>query len=113
MFMFGLKIVKEEEYSTLISHLEKAKQELNEKVGEIKKLNARIKELECSAERFDVRDEAENISTSCNTVGHVGLITDVTESALTVDKPAKRQRRTVKKTDGDIPRRKRVVQKKD
>lgn len=91
--MFGLKIVKSQDYSNLERQLMNALQDGYFKGKEIAALQLKIKELE---------DKIESLSAP---VKGVTLITDVAEAPLTVEK----KKRVVKKATTST--RKRVVHK--
>ena len=100
--MFGLKLVKKEDYSVLEYQLEKAQELLSVKECEIKTLNSRILDLENT-----VKDLLRKVDAKPETI----LLTDVAEAPLKEEKKtAKKPRNTVKKTEGTTPRKK-VVHK--
>ena len=106
--MFGLKIVKKEDYSVLEYQLEKAQTLLDEKDCEIKTLNSRIQDLENT-----VKDLLRKVSDSStpDAKPETILLTDVAEVPLAEEKPVKKPRKTVKKTEGVKTPRKKVVKK--
>lgn len=91
--MFGLKIVKSQDYSNLEWQLKNALEDVSIKTKKIDELQLKVKELE---------DKIKSLSTPAN---GVTLITDVAEAPLTVEK----KKRVVKKTTTST--RKRVVHK--
>ena len=91
--MFGLKIVKSQDYSNLEWQLKNALADVYIKTKKIDELLLKVKELE---------DKIKSLSVSVN---GVKLITDVAEAPLTVEK----KKRVVKKTTTST--RKRVVHK--
>ena len=90
--MFGLKIVKSQDYSNLEWQLKNALEDVYIKTKKIDELLLKVKELE---------DKIKSLSAPAN---GVTLITDVAESPLTVEK-----KRVVKKATTST--RKRVVRK--
>ena len=90
--MFGLKIVKSQDYSNLEWQLKNALEDVYIKTKKIDELLLKVKELE---------DKIKSLSAPAN---GVTLITDVAEAPLTVEK-----KRVVKKTTTST--RKRVVHK--
>ena len=90
--MFGLKIVKSQDYSNLEWQLKNALADVYIKTKKIDELLLKVKELE---------DKIKSLSAPAN---GVTLITDVAEAPLTVEK-----KRVVKKTTTST--RKRVVHK--
>ena len=106
--MFGLKVVKKEDYSVLEYQLEKAQELLSAKECEIKTLNSRIQDLENT-----VKDLLRKVSDSStpDAKPETILLTDVAEAPLKEEKKtAKKPRNTVKKTESTTPRKK-VVHK--
>ena len=91
--MFGLKIVKSQDYLNLEWRLINALEDVDIKAKKIDELLLKVKELE---------DKIKSLSTPAN---GVTLITDVAEAPLTVEK----KKRVVKKTTTST--RKRVVHK--
>ena len=91
--MFGLKIVKSQDYLDLEWRLNSALIDVEAKAKKIDELLLKVKELE---------DKIKSLSTPAN---GVTLITDVAEAPLTVEK----KKRVVKKTTTST--RKRVVHK--
>ena len=91
--MFGLKIVKSQDYLDLEWRLNSALIDVEAKAKKIDELLLKVKELE---------DKIKSLSTPAN---GVTLITDVVEAPLTVEK----KKRVVKKTTTST--RKRVVHK--
>ena len=91
--MFGLKIVKSQDYLDLEWRLNSALIDVEVKTKKIDELLLKVKELE---------DKIKSLSTPAN---GVTLITDVAEAPLTVEK----KKRVVKKTTTST--RKRVVHK--
>ena len=107
--MFGLKVIRKEDYSVLEYQLEKAQELLSTKECEIKTLNSRIQDLENT-----VKDLLKKVSDSStpDAKPETILLTDVAAAPLkeekkTVNKP----RKTVKKTEGVKAPRKKVVHK--
>ena len=103
--MFGLKIVKESDYSVLEYQLERAQTLLDNKDCEIKTLNSRVQDLEnevrCLLKKLSDHKSAEESKPE-----NVVLLSDVAE------KPVKKTRKTVKKPEGTVKApRKRVVHK--
>lgn len=92
--MFGLKIVKSQDYSNLEWQLKNALEDVYIKTKKIDELLLKVKELE---------DKIKSLSAPAN---GVTLITDVAEAPLTVEK-----KRVVKKATTST--RKRVVHKTD
>ena len=90
--MFGLKIVKSQDYSNLEWQLKNALEDVSIKTKKIDELLLKVKELE---------DKIKSLSAPAN---GVTLITDVAEAPLTVEK-----KRVVKKATTST--RKRVVHK--
>ena len=90
--MFGLKIVKSQDYSNLEWQLKNALENVSIKTKKIDELLLKVKELE---------DKIKSLSAPAN---GVTLITDVAEAPLTVEK-----KRVVKKATTST--RKRVVHK--
>ena len=90
--MFGLKIVKSQDYSNLEWQLKNALEDVSIKTKKIDELLLKVKELE---------DKIKSLSAPAN---GVTLITDVAEAPLTVEK-----KRVVKKATSST--RKRVVHK--
>ena len=91
--MFGLKIVKSQDYSDLEWQLKNALEDVHVKTKKIDELMLKVKELE---------DKIKSLSEPAK---GVTLITDVAEAPLTVEK----KKRVVKKTTTST--RKRVVHK--
>ena len=91
--MFGLKIVKSQDYLDLEWRLNSALMDVEAKAKKIDELLLKVKELE---------DKIKSLSAPAN---GVTLITDVAEAPLTVEK----KKRVVKKTTTST--RKRVVHK--
>lgn len=91
--MFGLKIVKSQDYSNLEWQLKNALEDVSIKTKKIDELQLKVKELE---------DKIKSLSEPVN---GVTLITDVAEVPLTVEK----KKRVIKK--GTTSTRKRVVHK--
>ena len=110
--MFGLKIVKKEDYSVLEYQLERAQTLLDNKDCEIKTLTSRVQDLEnevkCLMKKLsDHLDSAEESKQE-----NVVLLSDVAETPLVEEKPVKKTRKTVKKPEGTVKTpRKRVVHK--
>ena len=109
--MFGLKIVKKEDYSVLENQLERVQTLLDNKDCEIKTLNSRIRDLEnevrCLMKKLSDHDSAEESKPE-----NVILLSDVAESPLVEEKPVKKTRKSVKKPEGTVKTpRKRVVHK--
>lgn len=92
--MFGLKIVKSQDYSNLEWQLKNALEDVSIKTKKIDELQLKVKELE---------DKIKSLSTPEK---EVTLITDVGEAPLTVKK-----KRVVKKTGSTT--RKKVVHKSE
>ena len=92
--MFGLKIVKSQDYSNLEWQLKNALEDVHAKTKKIDELMLKVKELE---------DKIKSLSTPEK---EVTLITDVGEAPLTVKK-----KRVVKKTGSTT--RKKVVHKSE
>ena len=92
--MFGLKIVKSQDYSDLEWQLKNALEDVHAKTKKIDELMLKVKELE---------DKIKSLSTPEK---EVTLITDVGEAPLTVKK-----KRVVKKTGSTT--RKKVVHKSE
>ena len=92
--MFGLKIVKSQDYSNLEWQLKNALEDVHAKTKKIDELLLKVKELE---------DKIKSLSTPEK---EVTLITDVGEAPLTVKK-----KRVVKKTGSTT--RKKVVHKSE
>ena len=90
--MFGLKIIKSQDYSNLEWQLKNALEDVSIKTKKIDELLLKVKELE---------DKIKSLSAPAN---GVTLITDVAEAPLTVEK-----KRVVKKATTST--RKRVVHK--
>lgn len=107
--MFGLKLIKKEDYSVLEYQLEKAQTLLDEKDCEIKTLNSRIQDLENTVK--DLLRKVSDSSTPDAKPENVVLLSDVAETPLVEEKPAKKPRKSVKKTDGVKTPRKKVVKK--
>ena len=107
--MFGLKLIKKEDYSVLEYQLEKAQTLLDEKDCEIKTLNSRIQDLENTVR--DLLRKVSDSSTPDSKPENVVLLSDVAETPLVEEKPAKKPRKSVKKTDGVKTPRKKVVKK--
>lgn len=107
--MFGLKIVKSEDYSLMEGQLRSALDQVIIRDSEIKRLQSRIQELERDVEYFrsKVSDNAES-ETKPETI----LLTDVAEIPLTEEKKTRKPRRTVKKTEGTTTRKK-IVHKNE
>ena len=91
--MFGLKIVKSQDYSNLEWQLKNALEDVRVKTKKIDELMLKVKELE---------DKIKSLSEPAK---GVTLITDVAEAPLTVEK----KKRVVKKTTTST--RKRIVHK--
>ena len=108
--MFGLKLVKEEDYSVLVYQLEKAQTLLDTKDCEIKTLTSRVQDLEnevrCLLKKLSDHNSAEESKPE-----NVVLLSDVAETPLAEEKPAKKTRKVVKKTEGVKTPRKKVVHK--
>ena len=107
--MFGLKLIKKEDYSVLEYQLEKAQTLLDEKDCEIKTLNSRIQDLENTVR--DLLRKVSDSSTPDAKPENVVLLSDVAETPLVEEKSAKKPRRAVKKTEGVKTPRKKVVKK--
>ena len=107
--MFGLKLIKKEDYSVLEYQLEKAQTLLDEKDCEIKTLNSRIQDLENTVR--DLLRKVSDSSTPDAKPENVVLLSDVAETPLVEEKSAKKPRKSVKKTDGVKTPRKKVVKK--
>jgi hypothetical protein len=107
--MFGLKLIKKEDYSVLEYQLEKAQSLLDEKDCEIKTLNSRIQDLENTVR--DLLRKVSDSSTPDAKPENVVLLSDVAETSLVEEKSVKKPRRTVKKTEGVKTPRKKVVKK--
>ena len=107
--MFGLKLIKKEDYSVLEYQLEKAQTLLDEKDCEIKTLNSRIQDLENTVR--DLLRKVSDSSTHDAKPENVVLLSDVAETPLVEEKSAKKPRRAVKKTEGVKTPRKKVVKK--
>ena len=93
--MFGLKIVKSQDYSDLEWQLKNALEDVSIKTKKIDELMLKVKELE---------DKIKSLSEPAK---GVTLITDVAEAPLTVEK----KKRVVKKTGSTT--RKKVVHKSE
>ena len=93
--MFGLKIVKSQDYSDLEWQLKNALEDVSVKTKKIDELMLKVKELE---------DKIKSLSTPTN---GVTLITDVAEAPLAVEK----KKRVVKKATTST--RKRVVHRSE
>ena len=104
--MFGLKIVKKEDYSVLEYQLEKAQALLDERECDIKTLNSRIQELENELKLALKKIADAEPKKEPNTI----LLSDVAETPLTEEKP-KRQRRVTKKAEGVKTPRKKAASK--
>ena len=109
--MFGLKIVKESDYSVLEYQVERAQTLLDNKDCEIKTLNSRVQDLEnevrCLLKKLSDHKSAEESKPE-----NVVLLSDVAETPLVEEKPVKKTRKTVKKAEGTVKApRKRVVHK--
>ena len=107
--MFGLKLIKKEDYSVLEYQLEKAQTLLDEKDCEIKTLNSRIQDLENTVR--DLLRKVSDSSTPDAKPENVVLLSDVAETPLVEEKSAKKPRKSVKKTEGVKTPRKKVVKK--
>ena len=108
--MFGLKLIKKEDYSVLEYQLEKAQTLLDEKDCEIKTLNSRIQDLENTVR--DLLRKVSDSSTPDAKPENVVLLSDVAETNLVMEeKSVKKPRKTVKKTEGVKTPRKKVVKK--
>lgn len=108
--MFGLKIIKKQEYLDILERNELYQREAADKAvqvsnleGEVKFLNGRVSELEQQVRDLYVE--------KANT-GQPVLLEDVAEAPLEVEKPVKKTRKVVKKTEGTKPRKK-VVHKSE
>ena len=108
--MFGLKLVKKEDYSVLEYQLERAQTLLDNKDCEIKTLNSRVQDLEnevrCLLQKLSDHNSAEESKPE-----NVVLLSDVAEKPLSEEEPVKKRRRVVKKTDTVKAPRKKVVKK--
>lgn len=105
--MFGFKLVKEEDYVLLEGQLRNALDEVLVKDSEIKRLHARIQELELDNRAYRERLADRELDGRSETI----LLTDVAETPLVEEKKsARKPRKTVKKTEGSTIRRK-VVHK--
>lgn len=102
--MFGLKIVKEQDYSVLEYQLEKAQTQLDERDCEIKTLNSRIQDLENEVKSLLKKLSDHNGAEESKP--EVVLLTDVAEKPLAEETPVKKTRKVVKKTEESKPRKK-------
>ena len=105
--MFGLKIVKSQDYADLNWRLEQALALIDEKDTRIAELNDTISKKDAEIEKYKKSKKQEN------PVKNVVLLTDVAETPL-VEEPKSegKPKRVVKKTGGSKTRRK-VVRKTD
>lgn len=105
--MFGLKIIKEDDYSALKYQLQSAQDLLIEKECTIKSLKTRIQELEDEVNDF-MKKGLENLER--NSKPETVLLTDIAETPLKEEKKtARKTKRVVKKVDGTS--RKKIVRK--
>ena len=108
--MFGLKIIKKQEYLDILERNELYQREAADKAvqvsnleGEVKFLNGRVSELEQQVKDLYVEKTKTNQAV---------LLEDVAEAPLEVAKPVKKTRKVVKKTEGTKTRKK-VVHKSE
>ena len=105
--MFGLKIIKEDDYSALKYQLQSAQDLLIEKECTIKSLKTRIQELEDEVNDL-MKKGLENQER--NSKPETVLLTDIAEVPLKEEKKtARKTKRVVKKVDGTS--RKKIVRK--
>ena len=108
--MFGLKIVKKQEYSDLKWRLDNVISIADSKELTIQEQAAIIKKL--SSEVEDLKNRISELETPSKPLDEPVLITDVAEAPLKEEKPVKKPRKTVQKKEGTAPR-KRVVHKSE
>lgn len=94
--MFGLKLVRKQDYTNLKRELTDSQALLAEKYGIIKSLESEIKKL--NDKIADLEKQTTTPQKTSSKVKKIELLTDVAEEPLKVEQKTTKRRRFVKKT---------------
>lgn len=109
--MFGLKVVKNTDYLELKEQLDLYMREAVDKGAEVAQLEGTVRFLNNKVSELE-KQIKDLQKTEKDVKSEVVLLSDVAEEPLTVAKPVKKPRKTVKKTD-ETATRKKVVHKSE